>query len=118
MVQQVKNTLDGEEAVWLLLLADALHEDGQVVMVVQLVHLDLPSDLVRGSVLNLDWQIATIVEATELARGNYACLPGISQRLLGGDLRQGLVQGAWVAARALTLLRVHCLQQESNEVNF
>ena len=40
------NTLDGEEAVWLLLLADALHEDGQVVMVVQLIHIDLPCDLV------------------------------------------------------------------------
>ncbi len=52
--EQVMDALDSEEAVWFLLLTDALHKDGQVMMVVKLANLDLPSDLVGAAVLNLD----------------------------------------------------------------
>ena len=66
MLEQVKDALDSKESVWVLLLADSFHEDGKVVMVIELVHFDLPGNLVRGSVLNLDGQISTVVETTEL----------------------------------------------------
>ena len=68
--------------------------------------------------LNLNRQISAIIEATELTRRDCARPRGVSKGLLGGDLRDGLVQGAWVATRALTLLRESCLQQESDQVNF
>ena len=52
--EQIANTLDGKESVRILFLTDALHEDRQVVMVVQLAHLNLPGNLVGGTVLNLN----------------------------------------------------------------
>ena len=41
MLEHVEDTLDGEEAVRLLLLAEAVEEDGEVVMVVQLLDVQL-----------------------------------------------------------------------------
>jgi len=66
MLEEVENSLDSQKAVWLLFLAYSLHEDRQVMVVVQLFHFNLPLDRVRRTVLNLDRQITTIVEAAEL----------------------------------------------------
>jgi len=52
LLEHVKDTLDGEESVGILLLTDALEEDGEVMMVVELHHVDLPVDFVLGAVLN------------------------------------------------------------------
>ena len=54
MLEEVEDALDSKESVWILLLTDSLHEDGKVMMVVELVDFDLPVNLVRGAMLNLD----------------------------------------------------------------
>lgn len=74
-LQQVQRALHGEEAVRLLLLTQAIKEDGQVVMVVELLTVDLPADVVaRGRVLHANRQVAPVVEAAELGRGDRALL--------------------------------------------
>ena len=93
VLEQVEDALHGKESVWVLLLTDALHEDGQVVMVVKLVHFNLPSDLVWGTVLNLDGQVSTVVEATELARWDGSSFDGTGLGGENGRLGHGLVQG-------------------------
>jgi len=65
LFQHVKDTLHGQEAVRVLLLANALEEDGQVVVVVKLHDVDLPEDLVGGAVLDGDGQVTTVIEASE-----------------------------------------------------
>eukprot|EP00446_Apocalathium_sp_SHHI-4_P032034 CAMPEP_0177243010 /NCGR_PEP_ID=MMETSP0367-20130122/49112_1 /TAXON_ID=447022 ORGANISM="Scrippsiella hangoei-like, Strain SHHI-4" /NCGR_SAMPLE_ID=MMETSP0367 /ASSEMBLY_ACC=CAM_ASM_000362 /LENGTH=239 /DNA_ID=CAMNT_0018694663 /DNA_START=85 /DNA_END=800 /DNA_ORIENTATION=- len=71
LLEHVVDALDGQEAVGLLLLARAVEEDGQVVVVVQLLDVDLPSDLpaAASAVEDGDGQIAAVVEDTELATG-------------------------------------------------
>ena len=108
MSEEIEDTLDSEESVWVLLLTDSLHEDGEVVMVVELVHLDLPRNLVWRAMLNLDGQISTIVEAAELARRDLSPPVGTSLGGKGGGPGLGLVQGADFATGALTLLGVVC----------
>ena len=108
MGEQIEDTLDSEESIWVLLLTDSLHEDGEVVMVVELVHLNLPRNLVGGAVLNLDGQISTIVEATELAGRDLSPLVGTGLGGKDGWLGLSLVQGADFATAALTLLGVVC----------
>jgi len=66
LLQHVEASLDREETVRVLLLADTFEEDWQVVMVVQLHNVDLPEDLVWWSVLDGDWQVSAIVETSEL----------------------------------------------------
>jgi len=66
LLEHVEDTLHSKEAVGVLLFADAFEEDRQVMMIIKLHNIDLPLDLVLGSVLNRDGQVATVVEATEL----------------------------------------------------
>ena len=91
-----------------MLFTDSLHEDGQIMMVVELVHLNLPCNLVGGAMLNLDGQVSTIVEAAELTRRDLS--PLICTGLGGQDsrLRFSLVQRADFATTALTFLGVVC----------
>ena len=65
LLQHVKNTLHSQESVWVLLLTDTLKENGQVVVVVKLLDLDFPVDLQLGTVLDSNWEISSVVEATE-----------------------------------------------------
>lgn len=104
--EQIEDTLDSKESVWVLLFTDSLHEDGEVVMVVELVHLNLPCNLVGRAVLNLDGQISTIVEAAELARRDLSLLVGAGLGGQDGRLGFGLVQGADFATATLTLLGI------------
>lgn len=106
--EQIEDTLDSKESVWVLLFTDSLHEDGEVVMVVKLVHLNLPRNLVGRAVLNLDGQISTIVEAAELARRDLSLLVGAGLGGQDGRLGFGLVQGADFATATLTLLGIVC----------
>lgn len=65
--EQIVGALTSEELVRLLLLADAVEEDREVVVVVELVEVDLPLDLSLGAVeRHLQRQIAAIVEPTKL----------------------------------------------------
>ena len=43
--EQIVDTLHSQEPVWVLLLTDTFHKDGQVVMVVKLADLNLPRKL-------------------------------------------------------------------------
>jgi len=58
--------LHSEETVWVTFLSDALHEDWEIVVIIELANLDLPLDLVAWSVLNLDGEVSTIIESAEL----------------------------------------------------
>ena len=107
VLEQVKDALDSKESVWVLLLADSFHEDGKVVMVIELVHFDLPGNLVRGSVLNLDGQISTVVETTELRGRDSSSSVGAGFGSQGCGSLKGLVQGADFASVTLTTLGVH-----------
>ena len=59
--------MNSKESVGLLLLTDSLKENWEVVMVVELENIYFPCDFVLRTVLNLDGEITTIVEASELA---------------------------------------------------
>jgi hypothetical protein len=87
-----------------LLFTDALEEDGQVVVVVELLDLDLPVDAVLRTVLDSDGEIAAVVEAAELGRGDRAVVEGAGNGLLRCGLFLGLVQADGLAAEALTFL--------------
>ena len=67
LFEHIKDTLHCEEPVWVLLLSDALEEDGQVMMVVKLLNFNLPVDLVLRAMLNGNWEIASVVESSEFA---------------------------------------------------
>ena len=92
VLEQVHDALDREEPVRVLLLANALHEDGQVVMVVELGDFDFPRDLVRRAMLDLDGQVAAIIEATELTRRDLSTFNGASLGSQNSWLLFGLVQ--------------------------
>eukprot|EP00634_Sargassococcus_sp_CCMP2135_P007357 CAMPEP_0198661768 /NCGR_PEP_ID=MMETSP1467-20131203/43853_1 /TAXON_ID=1462469 /ORGANISM="unid. sp., Strain CCMP2135" /LENGTH=333 /DNA_ID=CAMNT_0044398233 /DNA_START=311 /DNA_END=1308 /DNA_ORIENTATION=+ len=66
----VVDALLGEEGVGLLHFAEAVEEDGQVVVEVQLLDVDLPRDAVRhAAVVDLDGQVPALVEPAELRVG-------------------------------------------------
>ena len=92
VLKQVHDALHREEPVGVLLLADALHEDGQVVMVVELGDFDFPRDLIGRAMLDLDGQIAAIIEATELTRRDLPSFHGASLWGQNGWPLFGLVQ--------------------------
>lgn len=93
VLKKVEDSLDGEEAVWVLLLTDALHEDGQVVVVVKLFDLDFPSNFVGRAVLNLDGQVSTVVKASELRGSDFSLLLCSGFRRDGFGSFNGLIQG-------------------------
>jgi len=96
--------LDGQEAVRILFLADSLKENGEIVVIVKLHHVDLPLDFVLGAVLDGDRQVTSIVETSEFAGDNWSALGGTSNRLLGrGDCLGGLKR-CCLSTNAVTLL--------------
>ena len=105
--------MDGKESVGVLLLTDALHEDGEVVMVVKFVHLNLPCDLVGHAVLNLDGQVSTVVEAAELARCDLSLLDSASFGSKGSWNGDFFVQRAGVSAGTFTFLGVVCTRRRT-----
>mmetsp|Transcript_2594 Transcript_2594/g.5830 ORF Transcript_2594/g.5830 Transcript_2594/m.5830 type:complete len:313 (+) Transcript_2594:211-1149(+) len=93
-LEHVVHTLHRQEAVRLLLFADAVKEDGEVVVVVELVNVHLPSDLAaHRPVEDLDRQVATVVKAPELRTGHWAQGSGTSS----GRSRR---VASWVGAEA------------------
>jgi len=96
--------LDGKESIWVLHLADTLHEDGQVVMVVELGNFNFPCNLVRGSVLNLNGEISAVIETTELTGWDSSSLDGVSLGRLYFGLLNGLVERADLTTITLTFL--------------
>lgn len=105
LLEHVEDALDRQESVRVLLLADALKEDGEVVVVVELLDLDLPVDAVLGAVLDGDGEVAAVVEAAELARGDGAVVEGTGDGLLGSRLLLGLVEADGSSSEAFSLLK-------------
>ena len=70
-------------------------------MVVELADIDLPLDFVRGSVLDLDGEISTVIEAAELGDGDGTAVDGTSLGLDDSRLGLGLVEGADLASVTL-----------------
>jgi len=106
VLEEVEDALDSKESVWILLLTDSLHEDGKVMMVVELVDFDLPVDLVRGAMLNLDGQISTVVETTELRRRNSSSSVGTGSGGQSCGSLNSLVQGADFASVTFSTLGI------------
>mmetsp|Transcript_37277 Transcript_37277/g.76399 ORF Transcript_37277/g.76399 Transcript_37277/m.76399 type:complete len:210 (+) Transcript_37277:527-1156(+) len=70
MLEHVKGALDSKESIRLLLLAKPIEEYGQVVMVIELFHINLPLDAIaNASVFNRDGKVSTLVEPTEFRVG-------------------------------------------------
>jgi hypothetical protein len=103
-LKHVKNALDGKEAVWILLLTDALEEDGQVMVVVELLNLNLPIDTVLGSVFNSNRKISTIVESAEFRCRNVSLIESTSSGLLGCRLLLGLEKTNSATTETLSFL--------------
>mmetsp|Transcript_85931 Transcript_85931/g.192114 ORF Transcript_85931/g.192114 Transcript_85931/m.192114 type:complete len:262 (-) Transcript_85931:297-1082(-) len=70
-LQHVIGALHRQEAIGIFLLAATVKEDGQVVVVVELVDVHLPCDLpADGAMEDLDGEIATVIKAAELGLGH------------------------------------------------
>ena len=104
LVEHVEDALHSEESVRVDLFADALEEDRQVVVVVELLYVHFPVDLILRAVLNGHRQVASVVEQTELAHGDGSWLHRSSARLLRHRLLLGLEQAGGLAAEAVALL--------------
>lgn len=105
LVEHIEDALHCEESVWVLLLSDALEEDGQVMVVVQLLDLNFPVDAVLRSVLDGNWEISSVVEASELAGRDVshvecACLGFLRCRSL-----LWLVEADCLASESLSFLQ-------------
>ena len=105
LLKHVKDSLNRQESVWILLLSDSLKEDWQVVMVVELSHIDLPVDLVLLSVLNSNWEISTVIESTELRWVNSSPSNGSSLWLLLSWLFLWLKQRGCLSSNTHSLLQ-------------
>ena len=96
--------MDGKESVGVLLLTDALHEDGEVMMVVKFVHLNLPCNLVGRTMLNLNGEISTVIEAAELGRSDLSLLVSASFGGKNSRLSNCFVKRAGVSTGAFAFL--------------
>jgi len=115
--QEVEDTLDGKESVWVLLLTDAFHEDGQVMMVVQLVHFDFPGNFVGRTVLDGNGEISSVVKAAELRRGNGSASGCTGSGLLNDGLFFRFVLGEALSASTLASPSESCYKKESEHVH-
>lgn len=76
-LEHVFDALDRQEPVRLLLFPDAVEEDGQVVVVVQLADVNLPVDgVLRAPVVHRDGQVAPLVKLAELRKGRGSLASG------------------------------------------
>lgn len=78
LLEHVEYSLNSQESVWVLLFSDALEEDGQVVVVVELLDFDFPVDFILGTMLNSNWEISSIVKSSEFTWGNGPSVEGAS----------------------------------------
>ena len=104
LLKHVKDTLDGEESVRILLLTDAFEEDGQVMMIVELLNLNLPVDAVLGTVLDGNGEVSAVVEAAELTGRDGSVIEGTSSGLLRCRPVLGLKEADCAATDTLTFL--------------
>lgn len=97
--------MHGKETVWVLLLADALEENGQIMMVIELLDFNLPVDSVLGAVLDGDGKVSAVVEATELTGRNVAVVECAGNGLLRCWAVLGFVETNSLSSEAFTFLK-------------
>ena len=104
LLEHVENALHSEESVWVLLLTDALEEDGQVMVIVKLLNLNLPIDTILRAVLNSDGEVTAVVESAELRGRDVSFVESTGSWLLGCGLLLGLKEADSAAAQTFALL--------------
>lgn len=82
LFEHVEYSLNSQESVWILLFSDALEEDGQVMVVVELLDFDFPVDFILGTVLNSNWKITSVIESSEFTWRDAPGVEGASSWLL------------------------------------
>jgi len=74
-------------------------------MIVELHYINLPEDLVLGSVFNGDWKVTTVIETSEFAVKDWTGLACTGNWCLNNWLWFGLVKREWLTTNTLTLLK-------------
>ena len=105
LLEHVKDTLDGEESVWVLLFTNTLEENRKVMMVVELLDLNFPVNSVLRTMLNGNREISTVVETTELTCRNGTIIESSSLGLLRCRLVLRLKETDCAATETLSLLQ-------------
>ena len=108
LLKHVEDTLDCEESVRILLLTDALEENGQIMMIVELLNLNLPVDAVLGTMLDSNGKVTAVIETAELAGRDGSVVEGTSSGLLRCRPVLGLEEADCAATDTLTFLDGCC----------
>lgn len=82
LFKHVEYSLDSQESVRVLLFSDAFEEDGQVMVVVQLLDFNFPVNFILRTVLNSNWKITSVIESSEFTGRNVSCIECSSSGLL------------------------------------
>lgn len=90
--KHIKDTLHSQESVRVLLFSNTLKENRQIMMVIQLLDFDFPVDFVLRSMLNGNGEISSVIEPSELTRGNLSLIESSSLWLLWERFLFRLVQ--------------------------
>lgn len=114
LFEHIENSLYRQESVWVLLLSDSFEEDWQVVMVIELGHINFPLDLVLWAMLNADWKISSVVETTELTGLNFSWSSSSSSWLLWSWLLLWLQEGGGLSSNSHTLLKDTCWDNDKS----
>lgn len=104
LLEHVEDSLDREEPVGVDLLTDTFEEDGEVMMVIQLGHINFPVNFVLGSVVDGDGEISSVVEASELTAGDGSGLNSSGFRGGKSGLALGLGETGGLTSTAVSLL--------------
>jgi len=108
LLEHVEGALDGEETVRVRLLAEALEENGQVVVIVKLGYLNFPSNPVLRSMLDRNRQVTSIVKIAELTGSDHTRLHSTGHWLVGHETQFCLHGRVGFATDAISFLQHHC----------
>jgi hypothetical protein len=81
LFKHIENTLDSEESVWINLFSNALKENWEIMMVVELLNINFPIDFILRSMLNSYWKISSVVEKSEFTYWNLSAVYSTSSWL-------------------------------------
>jgi len=101
--EEIEDTLDGKESVGINLFADTLEENGEIVMVVELLSVDFPTDFILRTVFNCNGEVTSVVEESKLAHRDLSAVDGASSWFLRNRLLLGLVERSRLATKSIAL---------------
>lgn len=78
LFEHIEYALHCKETVWIHFFANPFEENGQVVMIVQLLNFDLPIDSILRTVFYRNGQVAAVIKESELAHWNLPAVDGAS----------------------------------------